>query len=188
MSGAWWSMVATAALAGAAAWSRGSRAVGRLPPASTHALLELLAQLRALQQLYHDAHWLARGPSFAGDHALYERLYTGEGDDEAEGPHIQEQIDGLGERIVAYSGPMDTSLLSKRVAHHRVQWGFPRTASPQDLAECALRAERAVQDQIREAYDTLRSEGALSLGLDDFLMATASERDTAAYLLERRVG
>ena len=42
------------------------------------------------------------------------------------------------------------------------------------------------QRLIGEGYERLKAEGKLSLGMDDFLMGLAGERETAIYLLKQR--
>ena len=46
--------------------------------------------------------------------------------------------------------------------------------------------EEHLQRALKITYDELKARGELSLGLDDFLMATASAHETALYLLRQR--
>ena len=152
---------------------RGSRNDGGL-----QALQTLLGQLRALRWHYHTAHWRARGDSFYGDHLLFERLYDGD-------PSMDEEIDTLAEKMVATYGR--DSVLTQ------VIWPGSTAFIEAGLrsSECPFRQsiflEEALQASIRSTYDTLKAEGKLSLGMDDFLMGLASERETAVYLLRQRM-
>jgi DNA-binding ferritin-like protein len=151
----------------------GSRAVA---PGLGH-LLQLLASLHALRWLYHASHWKAAGPSFYGDHQLFERLYKGD-------PSIDDQIDMLAEKVSARFGASAidpvalqqsaASILSKAVAEGST------------AAEHGLSLERSIQKLIEETQAVLKANDSLSLGLDDFLMGLASERETSIYLLKQR--
>jgi hypothetical protein len=158
---------------------RGSRNDGGL-----QALQTLLGQLRALRWHYHTAHWRVRGDSFYGDHLLFERLYAGDGEDDS-APTMDDQIDTLAEKMVATYGR--DSVLTQ------VIWPGSTAFIEAGLgsSECPFRQsiflEEALQVSIRSTYDMLKAEGRLSLGMDDFLMSLASERETAIYLLRQRM-
>lgn len=160
-----------------------SSALARKNPDSLSAdLLIVLAHLRALQWLHWTTHWTASGPNFYGVHLMLERLYAGGGEDDAAGPDIQEQIDALGERIVAYFGATAVN----PVALQRTAAGLIERATKnrQPLA-ALLELERSCQKAIRVAWKSNQKGGPTSLGLDDYLMALANERDTAVYLLQQ---
>ena len=144
-------------------------------------LQALLGGLRALQWMHHTKHWRASGENSYGDHLLFQRLYEAGGD-----PDITKQIDGLGEKMVSLAGPDSV--------RDQVIWGHAtRFVSEQQArrgahpAQAALVSEEAIQQMIRNAYDQLKRVNKLSLGLDDFLMALADERETAIYLLKQRL-
>lgn len=145
------------------------------------ALSGLLAVLRAMHISIHEGHWTASGPNFYSDHLLLERVYAGTGG----GPVLQDDIDGLGERIVAYCGPefVDSRVVTKKALGLIDAW-HDATLSP---VSRALHAEESLQVALRAVYDALRASGPVPLGLDDFLMAMASAHDTNRYLLQQRV-
>ena len=132
------------------------------------------------------------GSNFYGDHLLLNRLYAGRGG----GPKINDQIDDLGERMVAYFGAdsVNPALINRKV--HEVlrdpgEWMYMPTAN--GLEEGTLgqlySLEVRLQGAIRRAWEANQKSGAyMSLGLDDYLMSLANERDTAIYLLGRRLG
>jgi hypothetical protein len=141
---------------------------------SAEALSNLLSRLWAMKWDYWTTHWQVSGPSFYGDHLLFERLY---------GKAIDKQIDALGERIVAYAGvkaiqPGRMQMVSAKIVQRWVMIPCPYSR--------ALQAEREFQSAVKTAYGILKNNGDLSLGLDDFLMAAANKRDTALYLLQQR--
>jgi hypothetical protein len=51
----------------------------------------------------------------------------------------------------------------------------------------ALRIEQVLQAMFKETFDTLEASGHLSLGLNDFIAATANAHETAIYLLQQRL-
>jgi len=141
----------------------------------------LLSVLRAMHIAIHEGHWTVSGPNFYSDHLLLERVYAG-GDG---GPVLQDDIDGLGERIVAYCGSdfVDSRVVTRKAIALIDVW-HDATSSP---VSRALHAEESLQVAIRAVYEALRASGPVPLGLDDFLMAMASAHDTNRYLLQQRV-
>lgn len=141
-------------------------------------LCGLLACLRALQLSYHTSHWQVRGASFYGDHLLFQRLY--DGDDESD--PLGDQIDTLAEKVVGYFGSEAVSLSDQmqRMASYTDRWsliGCPH--------ERGLQAERDVQDLLSRAYESIKEADAMTLGLDDFLMATANQHEVNTYLIQQ---
>lgn len=180
-------LVAVGALAAVGATRHGARAV--LVSSEMKGLQEVLGILRAMEQSYHTTHWLASGPNAYGDHLLFERLYAAGGD-----PDIVKQIDGLGERLVAYVGPMavEGEALSDCTEHATKRFNLlvkrsGGSSSPDARVHAALEMEKELQEVLSSTYASLKASGVLSLGLDDFLMALADERDTAIYLLQQRL-
>jgi len=181
-------LAAVSALAAAGVMRRGARAV--LIPSEAKGLQEVLGILRAMEQSYHATHWLASGKSAYGDHLLFERLYAAGGD-----PDIVKQIDGLGERLVAYVGPMAVEGEALSDCTERATKRFNLlvkrsggSSSPDARVHAALEMEKELQEVLSSTYASLKASDVLSLGLDDFLMALADERDTAIYLLQQRLG
>ena len=137
---------------------------------------DILAHLRALQWVYTTTHWTSSGPNSYGDHLLLQRLYEG----------LDKPIDALGERMVAYFGPQ---AVAPEVIHERVDQVLPGvmglTRSPLDALHML---ERRLQRAIRKAWKANQDSGdEMSLGIDDFLMGLANERDEAIYLLKQRL-
>lgn len=137
-------------------------------------LCDLLGMLLAMRQNYHSSHWQVSGPTFAADHELFSRLYGSVGD----------EIDTLGEKIVAMCGPdkVDALHVCQLQCQHLSGW-----AGQSDAFQRGLATERALQDMLRQVYDALKESGQLSLGMDDFLMAAANAHETNVYLLQQRV-
>lgn len=142
------------------------------------ALQRLLAYLRALRQVYHTTHWNVQGSNYYGDHLLFQRLYAGE-----EGASLDDQIDGLGERMVRYFG---SGTVDDNVILPMMQQIVSSHTEPEPIRR-AYHMEQAAHKAIEDAYEALKATGHKTLGLDDFLMALADERDTVLYLLGQRL-
>jgi DNA-binding ferritin-like protein len=144
---------------------------------------DILAHLRALQWVSWTSHWTASGPSYYGDHQLLQRLYEGKGG----GPNINEEIDGLGERMVAYFGP--PSVNPEAIVGRVHQLTGQAVQSSADQFEALLTMEMQLQHAIQRAWKANQASGEhMSLGIDDMLMGLANEREAAIYLLQRRLG
>lgn len=151
---------------------------GAEPEKAESGLQLVLASLRALRWSYHTKHWMVSGGHFYGDHLLFERLYDGK-------PDLDDQADALAEKMVALLGPASVST--------RQIWPLAGLALEYGAAagDCPYRQSLAMEEQIQkhlsEAYGTLKSEGRLSLGMDDLLMSIANEREQAIYLIKQRL-
>lgn len=132
-------------------------------------LKEVLAMLRAQQWLYQTYHWQAKGENFYEMHLLFERLYDSVGD----------QIDNLAEKLVGYFGIEEVDM--KDAIARTQKW--INTWASDNAVDSALKAEKQFQSLLRRTYDTMNQKKELSLGLDDYLMATASDHEVALYLL-----
>ena len=133
----------------------------------------LLGVLRAMKWNYWNSHWMVKGNPYYGDHLLFERLY---------GEDIDDQIDTLAEKIVAYdanilSGPLMRSAFNKFLDKHQANT---------DSFSRALEMEASFQQVVRKTYQEVKNSGNLSLGMDDFLMSAANQRETALYLITQR--
>jgi hypothetical protein len=133
----------------------------------------LLSLLRSQYLSYQTSHWQVVGNTAYGNHLLFQRLYEA----------VQAEIDGLAEKMVAYLGveavslPDQVDLIGGWVARWSSVTG--------DHHARGLQSEVDAQAMFRKAYDTIKSVKAMTLGLDDFLMATANAHDTNAYLLQQ---
>lgn len=146
------------------------------------ALLQLvLAHLRALQWVYQTVHWTAHGPHFYGDHRMLQRLYEGKGG----GPDLAEEIDSLGEKLVSYYGP--TAVYAPTILEKAQFYVAKASETTQDPFVALSLLEHSLQGTIQRAWRANQEAGdRMSLGLDDYLMSLANERETAIYLLGRR--
>jgi DNA-binding ferritin-like protein len=136
----------------------------------------LLASLRAAHLLHWAGHWQAGGDTQYGDHLLLERIYTG----------LEDHIDTLAEKIVSeYEAPavdpIDQAKLISELTCSMCDTGC------ESVPERSLKVEEDLQKLLKSSYEHLKTSGQLSLGMDDYLMATANDHDTFVYLLRQRV-
>jgi hypothetical protein len=137
-------------------------------------LLNLLALLRAQAFSYQHSHWQVVGQSFYGNHLLFERLYGSVG----------KQIDELAEKIAGYVGSEALSPDSQAdlVARWVKSWSHISCHH-----ERGLMSEETALAAIEAAYEGIKAEGSMTLGLDDWLMATASAHEEGVYLLQQQL-
>jgi DNA-binding ferritin-like protein len=131
-----------------------------------------LSVLQAQYMLYQHYHWTSSGHSAYGNHLLFQRLYES----------VQEDVDGMAEKIIALMGghTLNPHTQALWVSRHIKRW----TKDPCPFRS-SLSSESDLQDALRIAYDGIKSQNSMTLGLDDFIMATASKHETNQYLLHQ---
>lgn len=143
-------------------------------------VMDYLGHLRMMHLWFHGAHHLVSGVSFSGDHVnLFGTIYS----------EIQDQMDGAIEKFVGLIGEEMGDPLAITSKALEVMQGHqsPAHRSATAIALTGLQIEKDFLALSEEIYGTLKENGALTLGLDDFLMATASAHETFVYLLQQRV-
>lgn len=133
----------------------------------------LLAVLRAVRMVEHTAHWQASGPQAYSDHLLFGRLYE----------VVDDEIDGLGERMVMLCGA--EAVEAAGGAEQLVK--VVKAQKGSDPLEVALGLEEMLQKVLVDVRDCLRENGDLSLGMDNFLQSIGDTHDTSIYLLRQRL-
>lgn len=134
-----------------------------------------LAAFRAARSHYEGVHWTASGPNSYGDHLLYERLYD----------NVTEEIDSLAERLIGCFGessfdPVKCSQRSKKFIRKWNQIDNPVLRS--------IQVEKTLLRCLKKTEVSLKRSKKYSLGLEDFIPALASQRETHLYLLKQRYG
>lgn len=153
-------------------------------------MLGIIAHLRALNLAYHHAHINAKGPTFYGDHLLLQRLYFGEGEDDAGSPILE--IDAFMERLKGlfpeqplhpYATAEATASLLKPLANtHTVEQGWQYLLHLENqLLEALAETTRAVEEKVAE------ERSARGDGLLDLLQGTANTHQGNVYLLQQRL-
>lgn len=135
-------------------------------------LSNVLAVLRAQYFSYQTSHWQVVGSSFYGNHLLFQRLYES----------VQEQVDQLAEKMVGYFGSEAVTLLPQM---HQVYAYCGRWGKIDCNHKRGLQSESDLQGAVRSAYEGIQAIGAMTLGLDDWLMATANAHEENTYLLQQ---
>lgn len=135
-------------------------------------LAHLLAYLRSMYLSYQTSHWQTKGPTYYGNHLLFQRLYES----------VQGEVDALAEKIVGYVGPAGVDLdgQADMIATLSREW-----SSIADHHRRGLEVEAGFQHHVKSAYDAIKACGMMTLGLDDWLMATANAHETNTYLLQQ---
>jgi starvation-inducible DNA-binding protein len=137
-------------------------------------LSRILGMLRAMYLSYQTSHWQVRGPTFYGDHLLFQRLYES----------VAVQIDQIAEKVVGYFGPDGVGLASQG---QLIQYSMERWNQEADHVLRGLQSEEDLQVLLQESYDAIKEAGAMTLGLDDWIMATANAHEENQYLLQQVV-
>lgn len=132
----------------------------------------ILSVLRAQYMAYQTSHWQSAGQAYYGNHLLFQRLYEG----------VQAEVDAIAEKAVGYLGPEVVDVVPQ--VDLVLSW-VGRWSQEADPHKRGLQSERDVQAVLQAAYDTLKAAKAMTLGLDDWIMATANAHDTNAYLLQQ---
>jgi len=129
--------------------------------------------LRAQYQSYQTSHWQVMGTSFYGNHIMFQRLYGS----------VTEDIDGLGEKLVAYSGvdAVCPAAALECMLNCIEQWMTER-----DHVRRGLRSEADLCAAIDALYASCDKCGyKMPRGLDDFMAALANAHETNNPLLKQ---
>ena len=132
-----------------------------------------IASLKAMALIHQMSHWTTHGGTFYGDHLLFERLYNS----------ALKDLDLAAEKFVGLFGDscldydLQTDLLHKVLLKYKHLEGSP--------AQMSLVSEEDFLKLSKTAYDFFEEEGKLTLGLDDAIMAIASQREESVYLLKQ---
>ena len=152
----------------------GTPPASRLTPPDSPPLLAalqtVLAMLRAQNWLYHTAHWQTMGPTFYGQHLLFERLYTS----------LVDEYDALAEKIVQAFGPASVEPVA---AIQRASWQVSEWSGDNAVA-AGLHAEAALTAALKEAL-ALSTDNP---GLQNFLQGICDDHQTNLYLLQQVQG
>jgi len=142
-------------------------------------LAVVLVHLNFLTYVHHTHHWLSKGDVFYGDHLLFQRLYLA----------TQEQVDGIGERVVGLGGedgvnlPLQVAQLNKLVKGYGMTTTIPQ---PSELARRSLLAEQNFLAVMKLAAQQLDEQGMLTRGLDNLMQGIEDLHESHVYLLKQR--
>jgi len=132
-----------------------------------------IATLKAMALIHQHSHWITKGDDFYGNHLLFERLYDS----------TLENLDLAAEKFIGLMGDdcldydTQTSLLNKVLSKYKNLEGSP--------LEMSLTVEKEFLKFSQSAYEAFKKADDMTLGLDDFFMAVASQREESVYLLQQ---
>ena len=143
-------------------------------------LTAYIGYLRGAYHWFHSAHHVTRGVGFPGDHDLYSDIYTS----------YLGLIDGTIEKAVGLTNVESCAavLPTLSIACQVVErYPCPTGLTSLGIASTALQVEKDFLGVTEELFKTLETAGQLSLGLNDFLAATANSHETFVYKLQQRM-
>lgn len=132
-----------------------------------------IATLKSIALIHQHNHWTTRGVAFYGDHLLFERLYNSALEDLDLA--AEKFIGVFGDDVISYD--VQTELLNKVLSKYSKLEGSP--------LEMSLAIEKEFLQFSTAAYECFETEGKMTLGLDDMIMAIASNREESVYLLQQ---
>lgn len=135
-------------------------------------LQNLLGALRAAHWSHWTSHWQTLGPTYYGDHLLLQRIYEA----------MPAEIDTLAEKMVGMYG----SAVVDAVCQAHVMIEFLEAQDIPDPISRALAVEEHLQVFLQDVFTRLETSNTLSLGMNDFIAATANAHETFIYLLRQR--
>jgi hypothetical protein len=143
-------------------------------------ILEYISSLRMMELWFHGAHHLTRGDSFAGDHVnLYGKIYQAIGD----------QFDPAVEKGIGLFGDEcgDPMMITAQATMIMSEYPSPRELPPAGIAAVGLQIEKDFLKFSESIYNALEQSGAMTLGLDDMIMANSNAHEGFVYLLQQRI-
>lgn len=132
-----------------------------------------LGFLQALQMIHHCHHWQTLGDSFYGDHLLFQRLYE----------ETQEEVDGLGEKIVGIGGLKMTNYFAL-MSHMKLF--MDGVSKGEKLHKESYRAELMLVLAGEIVMSRLESKGVLTRGIEQALGDILDKHESHIYLLQQR--
>ena len=136
-------------------------------------LSDLLATLRATHFVHWTGHWQVKGNPYYGDHLLLQRLYEG----------LDNEIDTLAEKLVAMFGVEIVNPAQQSVRMNQIIQSLSTVQNP---IIRSLNTEKKLMQLLEHTFKSLEKQNSLSLGMNDFIAATANAHETYIYLLQQR--
>lgn len=133
-----------------------------------------IALVRSIYLVHQNHHWITKGNDFYGNHLLFERIYKTAADD----------ADLAAEKFIGLFGDEVLDLHMQAQMIGKIMESF----SSGDPVASSLKIEKKFLDFTEKFYRIVKEEGKMSLGLDDMIMAIASNREAAVYLLKQASG
>lgn len=146
----------------------------------TETLLAYIGCTKALSMWIHAAHHVSKGPGFSSDHELlYGKIYEA----------VSEDVDGLIEKSIMICGsercacPIEISTIACQILK---KYETPVEKSSDDIALIARDFMGEHIQNLTHLFSILQENEALSLGMDDYLAASANDYEKYYYFLNQR--
>lgn len=97
---------------------------------------------------------------------------------------LEEEIDGLAEKLVSYYGAESVSAVQSIQFAEEFLDLYDGTP---DIYRRALAQETHLQRALSRVYASLKEDDQMTLGLDDYIMSVANTHETHQYLLRQRI-
>jgi DNA-binding ferritin-like protein len=141
-------------------------------------LKKVLYILRALKFCAWNTHWNVQGDPYYGDHLLFQRIYQGKVDD---------WIDTLAEKMVYLGISTNDEQVFEQVYVAHIRRYFDEATNSQRSIQVMYDIVLKTMIALASAYKEGTKTKNMSLGMDDYLMATSNELETFAYLIKQRL-
>jgi len=132
-----------------------------------------LAALRELALIHQHSHWTTKGPSFYGNHLIFERIYKS----------ATEDADLAAEKLIGIFGGKSVNFALQQSFMHKISNRY--SALGGDPINMSLKAEKDFIVLSDQFYRFLEKENKITLGLDDMIMSISSNRESSCYLLQQ---
>jgi hypothetical protein len=140
-----------------------------------------LCTVKALKMWFQGAHHVTKGTGFAGDHIhLYGEIYE----------TFDDELDVIAEKTIGIGNAEDAVCprgIASGASEILQQLPSPVGQTSLGLAACGLSIMKAHLRYLDWLYGALKEAGDMTLGLDDFIMASANGHEKFVYLLQQRV-
>lgn len=129
--------------------------------------------LRGLALIHQNNHWQEGGQNFYANHLLFQRLYE----------ETFDLLDAAAERSVGTFGSdsLNLSRQAKVLSNLLLKYSNEESST----LDSSLLACKDFLRLAKNAYDTLKGSGTLSLGIDDLIMSQSSTVESHLYLLQQ---
>jgi DNA-binding ferritin-like protein len=150
----------------------------------------LVAILRAASIVHQSHHWQTSGPTYYGDHLMFERIY---GDSQVFIDQVAEKTMGMGGHTDLLCPKTQTSVmgaLTNLWCQTIIPKAFDRLVplGATEMVNISLGVEQCVLGCLKAAKESLESKGDLSEGTDNLLQGIIDKHEEFVYLLQQRQG
>lgn len=146
-------------------------------------LSSILAMLKGLSHIHQTHHWQSSGPSFYGDHLMFQRLYEA----------TSKEIDGIAEKAVGLccedtvNAHMQMKLMTSFVNDVYSCGVKFQNGNQKALIILSLKAEKMFLNCVCSILKQLQQEEIYTIGLENFIQGIVDNHESSVYLLKQRL-